>query len=677
MDIIINKYFNRFIEEMELIKNCEDKNFEKFINYIVLSSKNISNFNLVNVTTGDGGDCAIDGLAIALNNKFINDLTELQDLMDIGMAFSLDLFFIQTKRSEKFDGSEMLQFGNGVCNIFNNIANKVRNKKLEDKIDMINYILENFEFFSETPKCHLMYVTTGKWLSDQNVSSDIDKIISDIKSLNIFGENIYFTPLGNNEIRKLYESTRIQNSATFELKNKIDIPYMDKVKESYLALMPLKEYLNIIVDDENRIRKGIFELNVRDFGGITDNRVNGDIEKTLKSDKKDLFGLLNNGITIVGNSLSKGKDRYTIKNFYIVNGCQTTNVLHQNLAEITSQMWISIKIVITNDDEIIKDIVKATNNQTEVKEIQLQSMEDYQKLLESFYENFDDHYQLYYERRAGQHNHKAGINTSRVISPEIQMRSFASLFLKIPNKASRFYGTLIEEIGSKIFYTGHKPIIYYASGLLHCLVEGKLLNEEIDSKYIKLKYHLQMIIGLLFWNDKPLPPYNSKKIDKDCESFIKEIIDPVKFSSLLEKSILTINNVISNIDDLEVNKSGSIVNEIIMYCDLGINRNDLTKINVFCSSIENYLIPFFNIQLDGDLRYNFPDRLMELKAKVKSYGLKELEIFLESYDFSDIDLRKRSIRKKYAKEIHDRVQVTKKAQEKIIVDSKKYKLNEL
>ena len=92
--------------------------------------------------------------------------------------------------------------------------------------------------------------------------------------------------------------------------------------------------------------------------------------------------------------LSKGQGKYTIKNFYIVNGCQTTNILFENRNLISDDMWISIKIVITQNDNIIKNIVKATNNQTEVQEIQLLSMDEYQEELESFYMMYTHNYTM-------------------------------------------------------------------------------------------------------------------------------------------------------------------------------------------------------------------------------------------------------------------------------------------
>ena len=88
--------------------------------------------------------------------------------------------------------------------------------------------------------------------------------------------------------------------------------------------------------------------------------------------------------------------KYTIKNFYVVNGCQTTNVLSENLSNLSDDMWISVKFVITQNDDIIQNIVKATNSQTEVEEIQLLSMNEYQQELESFFATYDTYTKLFY-----------------------------------------------------------------------------------------------------------------------------------------------------------------------------------------------------------------------------------------------------------------------------------------
>jgi hypothetical protein len=254
MDLITERYFEKFLTEFEINGGKTEKNFEKFINYSILFPKNISNFNLSSVSTGDGGDCAIDGLAIVLNNKYISTIGELEDILGSGMEFSLEIYFIQSKTSNKFEGNEMLQFGHGVLDVFKvgEGVTKVRNEKIKEKCKMIQMLLDNYDLFSSTPKCYLYYVTTGVWIDDQNLVSDKGKIILDIKRLELFEDNIEFYTFGSKEIRKQYELTKLQNSATFELKEKIELPYMAGVKESYLAILPTKEYLKLIVDEHGK-----------------------------------------------------------------------------------------------------------------------------------------------------------------------------------------------------------------------------------------------------------------------------------------------------------------------------------------------------------------------------------------------------------------------------------------
>ena len=113
--------------------------------------------------------------------------------------------------------------------------------------------------------------------------------------------------MGKQEIRKSYESSKQQNVAEFTLQNKLEIPYIEGIKEGYLALMPVKDLVNLISDGDI-LKRGIFDSNVRDFQGLTDNRVNQEINGTINSIDNNRFGLLNNGITIVGKSLNKGQE---------------------------------------------------------------------------------------------------------------------------------------------------------------------------------------------------------------------------------------------------------------------------------------------------------------------------------------------------------------------------------
>lgn len=636
MDIITQTYFNKFLKEQSIKGGASDSNFEKFINYIVLSPKNITNFNVASVSIGAGDDGAIDGIAIALSNRFITDAAELKNIISSGMELSVEFYFIQAKTSSAFESKEILNFGSGVVDTFKqeNEIKKKMNEALKEKYRMIRNILDNYEYTKDR-KCILYYVTTGKYMEDDNQKSAKESIRNSLRSLELFNdENIEINIYGSDYIRKQYELTKIQNSATFELKSKIDIPYIEKVKEAYFAIMPIKEYLNIVIDSDCKVRRGIFELNVRDFGGIKENRVNQDIEATIQSESKHSFGLLNNGITIVGRSLNKGQGKYTIKNFYIVNGCQTTNILYENRDKIDENMWISVKIVITDDDNIIKDIVKATNNQTEVQEIQLLSMDEYQEKLESYYKSFTEFKQLYYERRDGQYRGNLEVNPIAIVSPEKQMRSFSSVFLLEPHTASRFVGKLHEEINKKLFVQDHNPIIYYTSALLNYYIEDYFRNDKISNQYLKFQYHLQFIIGQLVWKGEKQPPFNSKKMDDYCKKLIMNIINEDKFEKLVLKAISIINKVVNNIEDLDANKTLGTVTSLLRYIDIGMTEKELKSVKYFVNNIDTHLAPFDSMRIDGDMRFNFIARFIDLINFIKKYDM--INDISSLTDFSNI-----------------------------------------
>lgn len=617
MDIILNNYFKKFISEQNLNEKNIEKNFEKFINYICLSSKNISNFDLLSTCVGNGDDAGIDGFALSINNRYVNNTSELETILNTGMDFSIELFFIQSKTSEAFNTKEIGTFGDGVTDMFrpSESVKKKMNDLVNEKYKLIQLILKNYEYI-KSKKINLLYITPGIYIEDDNHISTKNRIIETLLNLDIFNKKeISIQILDKKYIRKQYELSKVQNSATFSLNNKIEIPYIDGVEESYFAIMPVKEYLKIVIDDNDRIRRGIFELNVRDFAGYEDNRVNQDIIQTLNSDSKKTFGLLNNGITVVGKTLSKGQGKYTIKNFYIVNGCQTTNILFENRNLISDDMWISIKIVITQNDNIIKNIVKATNNQTEVQEIQLLSMDEYQEELESFYNSYDVYTQLYYERRDGQYRDRPDVDSSKIVNPELQMKCFASVFLHSPHIASRFVGKLQEEISKKIFVNDHKPIMYYASSFLNYTLENAFKNDIIEQQYYKFKFHIEMLIAHLIWRDEKTPPANSRKIEEYCTMLLNKVNDEATFLALLEKAKECILSVVKDINNTEANKTLSIVNGLLLYSEIEWNEKDINQAAIFLSQIDEYLIPFYNMgHFDGDLRYNFETNLRYLET---------------------------------------------------------------
>jgi hypothetical protein len=376
-------------------------------------------------------------------------------------------------------------------------------------------------------------------VGDQNLQAIIESGQVEIESIGLFDE-VSITPNGANEIQKMYHETKNKLSTTITFVSRITLPDIEGVKEAYLGIIPFQEFIKLI-QDENQTIHSIFDDNVRDFQG--ENVVNKKIKETLTLRKFDLFSLLNNGVTVVASSLTPAGNRFTLRDYQIVNGCQTSNVLHdcQKIDGIEA-VNVPLRIIVTENDDIKTEVTLATNSQTEVRTEQLEALNIFQKRLELYYSAEKTTIKLLYERRSQQYNSMAGIKRAQIITIPIQIKSFASTFLQSPHLVSGYYGTIVNRFKGQIFAGDHKYLPYFVSSLCYFRIEQFFRSGELSSEYKKARFHLMMIVKLLATKceDNPL---NSNKLEKSCEEFKQILLSDSKAleifqlaSELFEKS---------------------------------------------------------------------------------------------------------------------------------------------
>ncbi|OMF55215.1 AIPR family protein [Paenibacillus sp. FSL R5-0766] len=559
MDRITKSLMDDFSKVMEIETNNQSKLFEMFSTYSILSKHHSEKFELDDVVGGEGGDCGIDGLAIIFSGILVNTVEEIDDILErSGLISEVNIILVQSKTSSSFDGGEMRTFGDGVIDFFSENPGLVRNEFIQKKAKLVEKIISIAAKVKKIT-CKMFYVTTGKWLDDQNLLSRISKVQEEVENLSLFKE-INFTPLGAKEIQKYYRETQEKVNATIKFQNKVLIPDIEGVQESYIGTLELKEYLKIIVDDLGNIKRGIFYDNVRDFQG--ENDVNLSIEKTLRSSKSGRLAVLNNGITIVTKTLTVARNDFSLEDYQIVNGCQTSHVIYNNREFLNLDVSLPIKIIVPENDEVVNDIIVANNSQTEVKKEELMALSDFQKNLELFYNSIDDpKKRLYYERRSKQYDSDPGIERVRIITISSQVRSFASMFLDKPHLASRFYGKLLEELQGTAFLEDHELLPYYTSSFALYKLEFYFRNKNLDSKYRKFKYHILMLLKI-YSNEEKVPNFNSKKINRYCED-INKILYNGNLLDVFKELTTVIDKVVEDINDTETTKRISLNKELI------------------------------------------------------------------------------------------------------------------
>ena len=107
MDRITQSMLNAFQNDLSLNFNDSALLFEHFSNYCVVNNiYGTNDFDLDEITTGKGTQ-GIDGIAIIINQKIINNTEDIDLLISLNQSISVKFVLIQTKTSSSFDNTEI------------------------------------------------------------------------------------------------------------------------------------------------------------------------------------------------------------------------------------------------------------------------------------------------------------------------------------------------------------------------------------------------------------------------------------------------------------------------------------------------------------------------------------------------------------------------------------------
>ena len=208
MDKITKSLLDTFVEQNELEKLSESVQFEHFSNFSITSKMYRGSFELEDIHTGSGGDCAIDGLCLIVNGRIITDQDELRDVVDSAGHLDADITFIQSKTSSSFNGSDIGAFIHGAKDFLDDEPKLVQNEKIKKMKDIWELLISMSSYMvNRRPNCRLYYVCTGKWVGDQNLKAVIESGRQEIDGIGIF-EYVSIEPMGASEIQRLYHETK-------------------------------------------------------------------------------------------------------------------------------------------------------------------------------------------------------------------------------------------------------------------------------------------------------------------------------------------------------------------------------------------------------------------------------------------------------------------------------------
>lgn len=556
---IVSSLVADFLEDFGIKEKDETVQFEHFCNYCMFTlnypdAYSTENFLYKEVHTGAGNDCGMDGILVVINDKVITNLKQAEEIINAN-KFEAKFIIVQAKTSSNFESGEMLKTGLGVKGLFSNSMGKM-NEKISSYKRIIEAIFNKSSRMKSQPECIVYFVTTGKWTEDPNLVNIKIECEKQLEDLNYFSK-ISFIPIDSLRLSTIYKE--IRNAITREIvipKSIAFPPEISGIVKAIIGLVPINEYMKLITDEEGILLQGLFYDNVRSYLG--ENPVNIEILETLKNpDRYIQFPILNNGVTIVAKSLIQSGDKFTLSDYQIVNGCQTSNVLYKCRDDIKEDMFVPVKIIHSEDGNLINDVIRSTNRQTQVLDEAFESLKEFHKSLQDYYNTYKGSNRLYYERRTHEYDYdEENIKKTNVITLPCQLYSFVSMFLGEPHSVHRYYGELLRANANRVFQEGHKHVMYYTSAWTLHQVENAFRKHEIDWKWRSYRYHLIYMIRVFVCRLSKVPQLprpTSKDMEKLCDLIMKAVSNERMLAAMLRQFVPILSMVEKNMKKRELN----------------------------------------------------------------------------------------------------------------------------
>lgn len=518
MNPLIRGLFNTFKESHELEGMAESDAFELFAASLTLSDDALSQTELSNFLL-DEGTPGLDVVVIEVNGQIVRDASEVDQIAGEASRVEVSVVTVQAKESPKTDIAQILNSGSTLEEFLN--GDEPQGYPILGAL--ARAFQRTFHYaskFKTEPSVTHYFVSTAdkKSTADDKVVRKKNTLRARLSELGFIGE-VRVEVWGTEDLYSSWSRRNNSNEVEISLEKQINLPGMPGIDQAILGAVSVGELLKMVTDEKGQLDERVFYENVRGFQG-GENPVNEAMLETMAGDNRSLLMVLNNGVTVVAESYSpKPGDSISLSGYQIVNGCQTTNCIYLSrdlLEEVLGSTYVPMKVVVTSDNDIATQIIRATNSQTAVRESDFVSLSDFQKQLEEFYRLDDANVNLTYERRAGQFYGKDVIKT-RVVNVNDQLRSIAAVALGVPHSAARYPSRLYDQVKQNVFQPGNQLLPYVAAAYASYRLENAF-RTGLESKYKSARYHIltafsYQVLGKSFADlDKKGAEADAKKI---------------------------------------------------------------------------------------------------------------------------------------------------------------------
>lgn len=363
---------------------------------------------------GSGGDEGID-----LCFSFCNGIPIKDSDHPINKDSIIKLKFFQVKKENGFSVDGFRKFKEGIQEIFDltitedGLRGLGANSDFIENAMLIRSIIRKANVNRAKISCEIFYVTNSL---KKEIPAKIDNLLDNLKStLSQFRIQLSHNFFNAQDLLDLTDLSHEKIEISF-ISQPLEVKDRNIAVSGYAGFIEGKKLIESLLDENKAFRSHLTEGNVRFFLG-EDTKINSSIIETANDNKKsETFWAMNNGLTIIGDSISPlSSSDYSIENPQIVNGCQTVHCLYDAYKKqdnsLPESLKVFVKVVNTDNLDIQTDIISATNSQNQVKSASLKANDNIQRNIEQHLLKFG----IKYERRENFYK-RQGHSGNKVIS---------------------------------------------------------------------------------------------------------------------------------------------------------------------------------------------------------------------------------------------------------------------
>lgn len=465
--------------------------FARFCVYLAVHRLDLPVYSYAQAFTEGRGELGFDGVVVSLGDSPLPRLEVLEEavkgiLLDrevIGRRGQVDLaavpqprvLFVQAKREQVTPMREVDHFG--ACaerfidfgeSAFRALAPNAPVLRWWQTFNGVRSVFERYGIPFE-PEVDLVFAYAGRWTEPEGPEASRAMAERHLGRV-LRPEKVCYRMWGCDELIQAVEWTSKAVSGVLKSASLMPLPNGDA--QAFIGYIPASSLVELIPDVGGRPDERVFLDNVRSFlgdeerKGFAPNPGAVGLKHSLKLGEGKEVVLRHNGVTIVARGLEQQKDgSLMLREFQIVNGAQTSFVLFRN-RDLLDGVFVPIKLVITENDEVKDGVIVGANTQAPVGHYDMLARVKEVRLLHQAFNAVSPSKpeKLWLQRRRREWVPPNAYEELRFVTPRQLLEGFASAFLAIPHRVLNEPGMLLPFVPGQIFSCGHDPSVYRAVG---------------------------------------------------------------------------------------------------------------------------------------------------------------------------------------------------------------------